>query len=137
GGWLEKLSTGAFCDFAGSTVVHSIGGWLALVGAWMVGPRLGKFDINNRPRAIPGHNMILAGLGVLILWMGWFGFNAGSVAAANLSFGMIALFTNLVGVSGAISAMFVSWIVFREPVASMAMNGALAGLVSKQLAVLL
>jgi Amt family ammonium transporter len=130
GGWLEKLPTGAFCDFAGSTVVHSIGGWISLVGAWMVGPRLGKFDLRNKPRAIPGHNMILAGIGVFILWMGWFGFNAGSTMAANLSIGRLAFITNLGGVSGAMGAMFFTWILFKKPDASMTMNGALGGLVS-------
>lgn len=128
-GWLEKLSTGAFCDFAGSTVVHSVGGWLALAGAIMAGPRIGKYGPDGKPRAIPGHNIPLAALGVFVLWFGWFGFNAGSTTVGDGSIGRIALVTNLSAAAGAITAMFAIWIASGKPDASMAMNGALAGLV--------
>jgi len=128
-GWLEKLSTGAFCDFAGSTVVHSVGGWLALAGAIMAGPRIGKYGPDRKPRAIPGHNIPLAALGVFVLWFGWFGFNAGSTTVGDGSIGRIALVTNLSAAAGAITAMFAIWIASGKPDASMAMNGALAGLV--------
>jgi len=128
-GWLQNLSTGAFCDFAGSTVVHSIGGWLALAGAIIVGPRIGKYAPDGTPKAIPGHNITLAALGVFILWMGWFGFNPGSTTVASGEIGRVAITTNLSAVAGAICAMFTAWILFKKPDASMALNGALAGLV--------
>ncbi len=128
-GWLEGLSTGAFVDFAGSTVVHSIGGWLALAGAIVLGPRLGKYDQNGRPNAIPGHSIPLAALGVFILWMGWFGFNPGSTTVGDGSIGRIAVTTNLAAAAGSIIAMIVSWYISKKPDASMALNGALAGLV--------
>ncbi|MBN1817077.1 MAG: ammonium transporter [Sedimentisphaerales bacterium] len=126
-GWLEKLG---FLDFAGSTVVHSIGGWLALSGAIVLGPRLGKYGPDRRPKAIPGHNITLAALGVFILWFGWFGFNPGSTTTGDGSIGYIAVTTNLAAAAGAIAAMFTAWIVVKKPDASMALNGALAGLVS-------
>jgi len=127
GGWLEKLG---FLDFAGSTVVHSVGGWLALAGAIVLGPRLGKFDPNGKPKAIPGHNIPLAALGVFILWFGWFGFNPGSTTAGEGLIGYIAITTNLSAAAGAIFAMFTAWILMKKPDASMALNGALAGLVA-------
>ncbi len=127
GGWLEKLG---FVDFAGSTVVHSIGGWLALSGAVMLGPRIGKYGPGGSPRAIPGHNIALAALGVFILWFGWFGFNPGSTLAADGSVGRIAVTTNLAAAAGAVSAMLSSWLVLKKPDASMALNGVLAGLVA-------
>ena len=127
GGWLAKAG---FLDFAGSTVVHSIGGWLALAGAILLGPRLGKYGADGKPRAIMGHNLPLAALGVFILWFGWFGFNPGSTVAANGAIGYIAVTTNLAGCMGAITAMFASWIISKKPDASMALNGALAGLVA-------
>jgi Amt family ammonium transporter len=129
-GWLENLGTGAFCDFAGSTVVHSIGGWLALAGAIVLGPRLGKYSPEGRPRAIPGHNIPLAALGVFILWFGWFGFNPGSTTTGDGSIGRIAVTTNLAAGIGAIVAMASAWVLFKKPDASMALNGALAGLVA-------
>ncbi|MBT3981789.1 MAG: ammonium transporter [Bacteriovoracaceae bacterium] len=129
GGWLESLSSGAFLDFAGSTVVHSVGGWLALAGALVIGPRKGKFDPNGNPRAIPGHNIPFAALGVFILWFGWFGFNAGSTTVGDGSIGRIAMITNLSGAAGAITSMITAWILFKKPDASMSLNGALAGLV--------
>jgi len=127
GGWLEDLG---FLDFAGSTVVHSIGGWLALAGAIVLGPRIGKYGPDGRPKAILGHNLPLAALGVFILWFGWFGFNPGSTTTGDGSIGYIAVTTNLSAAAGAIVAMIVSWIVMKKPDASMALNGALAGLVS-------
>jgi Amt family ammonium transporter len=127
GGWLESLG---FLDFAGSTVVHSVGGWLALAGAIVLGPRIGKYGPDGRPKAILGHNLPLAALGVFILWFGWFGFNPGSTTTGDGSIGYIAVTTNLSAAAGAIVAMSVSWIVMKKPDASMALNGALAGLVS-------
>jgi len=129
-GWLEGLGTGAFCDFAGSTVVHSVGGWLALAGAIALGPRLGKYGPDGRPRAIPGHSFSLAALGVFILWFGWFGFNPGSTTVGNGEIGRVAVTTNLAAAAAAITAMSSSWVLFRKPEGSMTMNGALAGLVA-------
>ena len=128
GGW---LSGKGMIDFAGSTVVHSVGGWAALAGAILVGPRLGKYAKDGKSRAIPGHNIPLAALGVFILWFGWFGFNAGSTTAGtNLSIATIAVTTNLAAAAGAIFAMYMTWIKFGKPDTSMALNGALAGLVA-------
>jgi Amt family ammonium transporter len=127
GGWLEKLG---FLDFAGSTVVHSIGGWLALAGAIVLGPRSGKYAPDGTPKAITGHNIPLAALGVFILWFGWFGFNPGSTTTGNGSIGYIAVTTNLAAAAAAATAMFTAWIIMKKPDASMALNGALAGLVS-------
>ena len=128
GGWLSNLK---FIDFAGSTVVHSVGGWAALMGAIFLGPRIGKYGANGRPRAIPGHNIPLAALGVFILWFGWFGFNPGSTTSGeNLSIGFIAVNTNLAAAAGAISAMITIWIKTGKPDVSMTLNGALAGLVA-------
>jgi Amt family ammonium transporter len=127
GGWLENLG---FLDFAGSTVVHSVGGWLALAGAIVLGPRMGKYGPDGQPKAIPGHNIPLAALGVFILWFGWFGFNPGSTTAGDGSIGYIAVTTNLAAAAGAISAMIAAWIIMKKPDASMALNGALAGLVA-------
>jgi Amt family ammonium transporter len=127
GGWLEKLG---FLDFAGSTVVHSVGGWLALAGAIVLGPRVGKYGPDGKARAITGHNIPLAALGVFILWFGWFGFNPGSTTAGEGSIGYIAVTTNLAAAAGAIMAMFTSWSIMKKPDASMALNGALAGLVA-------
>ncbi len=126
-GWLENLG---FVDFAGSTVVHSIGGWLALAGALVVGPRLGKYGKDGKPKAILGHNLTLAALGVFILWFGWFGFNAGSTTAASGDIGRIAVTTNLAAAAGALFAMVTSWIFGKKPDGSMTLNGALAGLVA-------
>ena len=126
GGWLENAD---FLDFAGSTVVHSIGGWLALSGAIVLGPRLGKYASDGSPKAIPGHNLPLAALGVFILWLGWFGFNPGSTTAADGFIGYIAVTTNLSAAAGAVAAMIVSWVIFKKADGSMTLNGALAGLV--------
>jgi Amt family ammonium transporter len=125
-GWLEKLG---FIDFAGSTVVHSIGGWAALAGAIVLGPRIGKFTADGKPRAIPGHNIPLASLGVFILWFGWFGFNPGSTTAANTDTALIAVNTNLAAAAGTVGALLVAWFLFKKPEASMTLNGTLAGLV--------
>jgi len=127
GGWLEKMG---FLDFAGSTVVHSIGGWLALAGAIILGPRIGKYGPDGKPKAIMGHNLPLAALGVFILWFGWFGFNPGSTTTGDGSIGYIAVTTNLAAAAGAVVAMIVAWVVIGKPDASMALNGALAGLVA-------
>ncbi|PKL38977.1 MAG: ammonium transporter [Spirochaetae bacterium HGW-Spirochaetae-1] len=128
GGWLAKMG---FIDFAGSTVVHSVGGWAALMGAILLGARIGKYSPSGAPKAIPGHNIPLASLGVFILWFGWFGFNPGStVAGDNLSIGFIAVNTNLAAAAGAIVAMMTIWIKNGKPDVSMSLNGALAGLVA-------
>jgi ammonium transporter, Amt family len=128
GGWLSTLKT-PMVDFAGSTVVHSVGGWLALAGAIILGPRLGKYGPKGESRAILGHNIPLAALGVFILWFGWFGFNAGSTTEASQSIGLIAVTTNLSAAAGAIGAMLTVWIKEKKPEPSMSLNGVLAGLV--------
>jgi Amt family ammonium transporter len=127
GGWLEGLG---FHDFAGSTVVHSIGGWLALAGAVMLGARVGKYGPDGKPRAIMGHNLPLAALGVFILWFGWFGFNPGSTTAGNGQAGYIAVTTNLAAAAGALTALIAAWVILAKPDISMTLNGALAGLVA-------
>jgi len=125
-GWLEGFG---FIDFAGSTVVHSVGGWAALAGAIVLGPRLGKYSKDGKVRPILGHNMPLAALGVFILWLGWFGFNPGSTTTADKSIAMIFVNTNLAAAAGAVLAMASSWIMFGKPEVGMSLNGALAGLV--------
>ena len=128
GGW---LSNRGIIDFAGSTVVHSVGGWTGLAGAIVLGPRLGKYNDDGSSNAIPGHNLPLAALGVFILWFGWFGFNPGSTTSGtNLSIAIIAVTTNLSAAAGAISAMITSWFRFSKPDTGMSLNGALAGLVA-------
>jgi Amt family ammonium transporter len=126
-GWLEGLG---FIDFAGSTVVHSVGGWVALAGAIVLGPRIGKFTKDGKVKPIPGHNLPLAALGVFILWLGWFGFNPGSTTAATKDIAMIFVNTNLAAAAGAILAMITAWLKFKKPDAGMSLNGALAGLVA-------
>jgi ammonium transporter, Amt family len=127
GGWLEGLG---FIDFAGSTVVHSVGGWIGLAGAIVLGPRLGKYGPDGKVRPILGHNMPLAALGVFILWLGWSGFNPGSTTVANKEISWIFVNTNLAAASGAIMAMVTAWTKFGKPDVSMSLNGALAGLVA-------
>lgn len=127
GGWLENLG---FIDFAGSTVVHSVGGWAALAGAIVLGPRMGKYTKDGQVKPILGHNMPMAALGVFILWFGWFGFNPGSTTAANKDIALIFVNTNLSAAAGAVLAMFVSWFRFGKPEVGMSLNGALAGLVA-------
>lgn len=124
-GWLFNLG---FHDFAGSTVVHSVGGWAALMGAAFLGPRIGKYQ-DGQINALPGHNLSIATLGCLILWIGWFGFNPGSVLAANGAIAYVAVTTNLAGAVGGIAATVTSWILNGKPDLSMTINGILAGLV--------
>ncbi|WP_016988144.1 ammonium transporter [Flavobacterium sp. ACAM 123] len=130
GGWLAKMG---FTDFAGSSVVHSVGGWASLVAATLVGPRIGKYNTDGTVNAIPGHNLMLGALGVFILWFGWFGFNPGSQLAisGDNAFKVAAIFitTNLAGAAGALAAMFLTWAVYKKPDISMTLNGVLAGLV--------
>jgi Amt family ammonium transporter len=130
GGILARIGLPGFCDFAGSTVVHSIGGWLALAGAIILGPRIGKYGPDGTPRAIQGHSMTLGALGVFILWFGWFGFNPGSTTLGDGEIGRVAVTTNLAAAAAAITAMVTSWYMFKKPDASMSLNGALAGLVA-------
>ncbi len=128
-GWLSSMG---FADFAGSTVVHATGGFAALAGVLFLGPRIGKFGPDGSPRAVPGHSLPLAALGVFILWFGWFGFNPGSALAVSNGekIALIATNTNLAAAAGAISAMITVWIKYGKPDLSMTMNGALAGLVA-------
>ena len=126
-GWLEGFG---FIDFAGSTVVHSVGGWAALAGAIVLGPRLGKYTKDGKIKPIMGHNIPLAALGVFILWLGWFGFNPGSTTTADTSIAMIFVNTNLAAAAGSCLAMIVSWMKFGKPEVGMSLNGALAGLVA-------
>jgi Amt family ammonium transporter len=127
-GWLAAMGFG---DFAGSTVVHTTGGIAALIGTMMLKPRIGKYGVDGKPKAIAGHNIPLASLGVFILWFGWFGFNAGSTIGAGNGFDIarVAINTNLAAALGGIGAMITVWFRFGKPDLSMAMNGALAGLV--------
>lgn len=128
GGWLSELG---MQDFAGSSVVHLCGATAALVGTLALGPRLGKYSKNGAIKPIPGHNMPLAFLGVLILWFGWFGFNPGStMGAMDLSFGEIAVTTNLAAAAGVLSAMLMAWLLMEKPDIGMTGNGAIAALVA-------
>jgi len=127
GGWLDARG---FYDFAGSTLVHSVGGWGALVGAWMLGPRLGKYTKDGRINPIPGSNLPMATIGVFLLWLGWFGFNGGSVLNADAALVSLTLVTTCLAASaGALGAMFTSWAVSKKPDLSTTLNGILAGLV--------
>tara|TARA_B100000482_G_scaffold134856_1_gene98505 strand:- start:391 stop:1596 length:1206 start_codon:yes stop_codon:yes gene_type:complete len=134
-GWLNSASfmPTEFIDLAGSSIVHAVGGWAALVGAYMVGPRLGKF-VNGKVEPIPGHNKTLATLGVMALWFGWFGFNGGSQLAwggeNTVTATTIVLFTNLSAAAGAVGALVTTWILYKKPDIVQTLNGALAGLVS-------
>ncbi len=128
GGWLAGMG---FTDFAGSTMVHSVGGWAALLGAVMLGARTGKYTGDGKVRPIPGHNMSLATLGTLILWLGWFGFNPGSTMAADpVAISSIALNTNMAAAAGCLTATLMSYLVLGKPDLSMILNGTLAGLVA-------
>jgi Amt family ammonium transporter len=132
GGWLKELG---FHDFAGSLVVHAVGGFAGLAGAMLLGPRIGKFDPDGNPQPLPGHNLSLATLGVFILLIGWYGFNPGSQLAIygknNTDIvGLIAVNTTLAALAGGVSSMFLTWIFFGKPELSMALNGVLAGLVA-------
>ncbi|MFZ7131610.1 MAG: ammonium transporter [Eubacteriales bacterium] len=129
GGWLAGMG---FHDFAGSTVVHSLGGWAALVGAAVLGPRIGKYTKDGKSKAIPGHSLTLGALGVFILWFGWFGFNPGSTLSgmASEDIGHIFITTNLSAAACAVSTMILTWIKYGKPDVSMTLNGALGGLVA-------
>jgi len=132
GGLIAQMNIGdaVYSDFAGSTVVHSTGGWAALMGALILGPRLGKYGKDGRPRAIPGHNIVFTVIGVFILWFGWFGFNAGSELLADELVPFIAVNTLLAAVAGASAAAIAIWFKSGVPDVAMIANGVLAGLVS-------
>lgn len=144
GGWLMNAEEGSFMmnlfgatfhDFAGSTVVHSVGGWIALVGAWIVGPRMGKYGKDGKSRAIPGHNLTIGALGVFILWFGWFGFNPGSQLAASgeenrMAISHVFLTTNLAACGGGFASLITAWCRYKKPTLSLTLNGVLAGLVA-------
>ena len=143
GGWLMNGAEDSFMmqtfgttfhDFAGSAVVHSVGGVLALIGAMILGPRLGKYDKKGKSHAIPGHSLTLAALGVFILWFGWFGFNPGSQLAVategdRVAVSHVFLTTNLAAVAGGVATMAVTWFKYGKPSFSLTLNGILAGLV--------
>ncbi|MGK2958210.1 MAG: ammonium transporter [Acidimicrobiales bacterium] len=129
GGWLTQREF-PFSDFAGSTIVHATGGWAALMGAIVLGPRIGKYGTDGKPRGIPGHNIAFVVLGALILLIGWFGFNPGSELAADSFVSQLAVKTLVAGCAGAVIAMVVNWLRDGKPDVSMAANGLLAGLVS-------
>ena len=129
-GWLEGVLGVGFYDFAGSTVVHSIGGWIALAAAIVIRPRLGKFDAKGNPRAIPGHNLPFAVIGGFLLWLGWFGFNPGSTTTFDGNLARIAVMTNIAGATGGIAALFTVWAIFKKPDVGMTVNGFLAGMVA-------
>jgi Amt family ammonium transporter len=130
GGWLSELG---FHDFAGSTVVHSVGGWIALAGAAVIGPRIGKYRA-GKVNAIPGHSLTVACMGVFLLWLGWFGFNPGSQLAASslanaTAISSVFLTTNLAAATGGVSALILGWIKYGKPTLSLTLNGVLGGLV--------
>ena len=132
GGWLGAMG---FHDFAGSTAVHMVGGVAALVGAKILGPRIGKYNADGSVNAIPGHSLTLGALGVFILWFGWFGFNGGSTVCATgddvlTSMGRIFVTTNMAAASAATATMFLTWLRYGKPDVSMTLNGSLAGLVA-------
>lgn len=129
GGWLANLG---FHDYAGSTVVHSIGGWCALIGAWMLGPRIGKYTKDGKANAIPGHSLTLGALGVFILWMGWFGFNpASSLSGTAIEVNSrVFITTNLAAAAAACTTMILTWVKYGKPDVSLTLNAVLAGLVA-------
>jgi Amt family ammonium transporter len=143
GGWLMNGDEGSFMmdtfgasfhDFAGSTIVHSVGGWIALVGAAVLGPRIGKYGKDGKSKAIPGHNLTIAALGVFILWFGWFGFNPGSQLAASgednrVAISHVFLTTNLAACAGGFFSLLTAWAKYKKPSLSLTLNGVLAGLV--------
>ncbi len=126
-GWLKQLG---FVDFAGSTVVHSVGGWVALAGIVVLGPRLGRFDQQGTARPIPGHNLVLVALGGFILWFGWFGFNGGSTLEATPRLGLIILNTHLAASAAAVGVLFCQWAWRRPVLLTQIVNGGIAGLVA-------
>lgn len=128
GGWLSQLG---FIDFAGSTIVHAVGGFASLIAAYILGPRIGKFNKDGSSNVIPGHNLTLTALGVFILWMGWFGFNSGStLSSMNPGLAFVAVTTTLSAAAGAVSSLVVNWVKTGHPSTEMALNGSLAGLVA-------
>jgi Amt family ammonium transporter len=129
GGWLSAAN---FRDFAGSTVVHSVGGWAALAGVIVLGPRIGKFSKDGKVHPIPGHNLTSAALGVLILWLGWFGFNPGSTMAVmdGTAIGYVLVNTNMGAAMGSLTATLTAWLLLKKPDFTMTLNGCLAGLVA-------
>ena len=132
GGWLQSMG---FHDFAGSAAVHNVGGVIALLGAWMLGPRIGKYDKNGKPHAIPGHNLTAGALGVFILWFCWFGFNGGSslslsTDASMTMTGLVCFNTNLAAAVATCVTMIFTWVRYGKPDVSMTLNGSLAGLVA-------
>ena len=128
GGWLQSKG---FFDFAGSTQVHSIGGWAALAGIIVLGPRIGKFTADGKPTAIPGHNMSLATIGCFVLWFGWFGFNPGSTMAVDYNLiSHVAVTTNTAAALATLTATLTAWVVLGKPDLGMTLNGCLAGLVA-------
>ena len=133
GGWLNTTFEAEFIDFAGSSIVHGVGGFAALVAAFMVGPRIGKY-VDGKVVPIPGHNQILTTLGVFILWLGWFGFNGGSQLAWGgddaIGASAVVVVTNLAAAAGALGALITTWIWYGKPNLAQTLNGALAGLVS-------
>lgn len=128
GGWLQQKG---FLDFAGSTQVHSIGGWAALAGVLILGPRIGKYGAQGKVNAIPGHNLSLATIGCFVLWFGWFGFNPGSTMAADpAAISEILVTTNSAAAAATLSATLVAWLLLGKPDLGMTLNGCLAGLVA-------
>jgi ammonium transporter, Amt family len=127
GGWLNQMG---FIDFAGSTVVHSVGGWAALAAIMVLGPRLGRFGPDKQPRNMPGHNLNYVAIGGLLLWFGWFGFNGGSTLAAGTNIGHILLNTHLAGAAGALGALAVHFILRQPALMTSGVNGSIAGLVA-------
>lgn len=129
GGWLANLG---FMDFAGDTVVHSVGGWAALAGAWILGPRIGKYDKNGKAKAIPGHNMSLAVIGLFVLWLGWFGFNPGSTMSFQNPSDVVYILmtTNTAAIAAVLTSTATAWIFLGKPDLGMTINGCLAGLVA-------
>src|SRR5699024_5503763 len=128
GGWLSQLCC---LDFAGDTVVHSLGGWAALAGALLLGPRIGKYGKDGKPRAIPGHNMSLAVIGLFVLWLGWFGFNPGSTMSFQNPSDVVHILmtTNTAAIAAVLTSTAASWIIMGKPDLGMTVNGCLAGLV--------
>lgn len=128
GGWLAQL--GMF-DFAGSTVVHSVGGWAALAGILVLGPRFGKYTKNGKINPIPGHNLSIATIGVFVLWLGWFGFNPGSTMAADPNaISHVLMTTNTAAIAATLTSTILAWIILGKPDLGMTLNGCLAGLVA-------
>jgi Amt family ammonium transporter len=128
GGWLSKL--GMF-DFAGSTVVHSVGGWAALAGILILGPRFGKYTKDGKINPIPGHNLSIATIGVFVRWLGWFGFNPGSTMAADPgAIAHVVMTTNTAAIAATLSSTVIAWMILGKPDLGMTLNGCLAGLVA-------